>query len=60
MDDQAGTIAAGKIADMLVINGDPVRDISVLRDRTKLDVVMKGGQFVESHLTPATASVKAA
>ncbi len=56
---EIGTIAAGKIADLLVINGDPVTDISVLRDRTRLDVIMKGGQFIESRLSP-TASAKAA
>jgi imidazolonepropionase-like amidohydrolase len=58
--DQLGTIAAGKIADLLVVNGDPLRDMTVLQDRAKLDVVMKGGQFIESHLQPAAASVKAA
>jgi len=55
-----GTIEAGKIADLLVVNGDPIRDIAILQDRSKLDVVMKGGQFIESHLTPGSASVKAA
>jgi imidazolonepropionase-like amidohydrolase len=55
-----GTIEAGKIADLLVVNGDPIRDIAILQDRSKLDVVMKGGQFIESHLTPSAAAVKAA
>ncbi|HKD67108.1 MAG TPA: amidohydrolase family protein [Candidatus Binataceae bacterium] len=54
--DEIGTIEAGKIADLLVVNGDPIRDIGVLRDRTKLDVVMKGGEFVESRLAPAPVS----
>jgi imidazolonepropionase-like amidohydrolase len=54
--DEIGTIETGKIADLLVVNGDPVRDISVLRDRSKLDVIMKGGQFVESKLAPAPVS----
>ncbi|HEV3111574.1 MAG TPA: amidohydrolase family protein [Candidatus Binataceae bacterium] len=58
--DQIGTIEAGKIADLLVVNGDPVRDMAVLQDRAKLDVVMKDGQFIESHLQPGAASVKAA
>jgi imidazolonepropionase-like amidohydrolase len=58
--DRSCTIEEGKIADLLVVNGDPSRDIGVLRDRNKLDVVMKGGQFIESHLSPGAASVKAA
>ena len=58
--DQLGTIEPGKIADLLVVNGDPIRDMAVLQDRGKLDVIMKGGQFVESRLTPTAASVRAA
>ena len=58
--DQIGTIEAGKIADLLVVNGDPIRDIAVLQDRAKLEVVMKNGQFIESHLQSAAASVRAA
>ena len=56
MGDEIGTIETGKIADLLVVNGDPVRDIGVLRDRSKLDVVMKGGQFVESKLASTPVS----
>jgi len=56
MGDEIGTIEAGKIADRLVVNGDPIRDICVLSDRTRLDSVMKGGEFVESRLAPATAT----
>jgi len=56
MGDEIGTIEAGKIADLLVVNGDPIRDIGVLSDRNKLDVVMKGGEFVESRLAPAPVS----
>jgi imidazolonepropionase-like amidohydrolase len=56
---EVGTIAAGKLADLLVVDGDPVADIAVLRDRAKLEVIMKGGQFIESRLAP-TASAKAA
>ncbi len=55
MGDEIGTIETGKIADLLVINGDPIRDIGVLEDRTKLDVVMKGGELIESRLVPRPA-----
>jgi imidazolonepropionase-like amidohydrolase len=60
MKDDLGTIEAGKLADLLVINGDPVRDIAVLQDRTNLDVIMKGGKFVECQLTPGKAVAKSA
>jgi imidazolonepropionase-like amidohydrolase len=60
MADDLGTIEAGKLADLLVVNGDPVKDIAVLADRANLDVVMKGGKFVECQLTPGRAAAKAA
>ena len=60
MKDDLGTIEAGKLADLLVVNGDPVADIKVLQDRAKLNVIMKGGKFVECQLMPSKAAAKAA
>jgi imidazolonepropionase-like amidohydrolase len=60
MKDDLGTIEAGKIADLLVVNGDPSADITLLQNRANLHVVMKGGTFVECHLTPSKAIAKAA
>jgi hypothetical protein len=50
----------GKLADLLVVNGDPVKATTVLQDRANLDVVMKAGTFVECKLAPAKAAAKAA
>ncbi len=44
LDGEIGTVQAGKLADLLVVAGDPLRDIGVLRDRSKLKLVMKGGE----------------
>src|SRR5260221_593387 len=60
MKDDLGTIEAGKLADLLVVNGDPVKDITVLQDRANLDVIMKAGKFVECQLTPGKAIAKSA
>jgi imidazolonepropionase-like amidohydrolase len=60
MKDDLGTIEAGKLADLLIVNGDPVADIAVLQNRANLDVVMKGGAFVECRLTPGKSAVQAA
>ncbi len=60
MKDDLGTIEAGKLADLLVVNGDPSADITLLQNRANLHVVMKGGSFVECHLTPSKAIAKAA
>ncbi|HEY7061993.1 MAG TPA: amidohydrolase family protein [Chloroflexota bacterium] len=41
--DQVGTIAPGKLADLILVQGDPLRDVSILRDRANLRLVMQGG-----------------
>jgi imidazolonepropionase-like amidohydrolase len=50
MQDRIGTLERGKLADLVVVDGDPLRDISVLQDRQRLSV-MKGGRFVTQHLS---------
>jgi imidazolonepropionase-like amidohydrolase len=46
-----GEIREGWIADLLLINGEPLDDISVLRDPEKnLVLIMKGGKIVKSLL----------
>jgi imidazolonepropionase-like amidohydrolase len=39
-----GVIAAGKLADMVLINGDPTRNI---RDIDKITTVIKGGRVYD-------------
>ena len=43
--DQIGTIEAGKLADLVVVEGSPLKDITVLQRREKIVAVMKDGQF---------------
>ncbi len=38
-----GTLEAGKLADVLVVDGDVLADISILEDRSRLIAVMQGG-----------------
>jgi imidazolonepropionase-like amidohydrolase len=51
LDGVTGMIEAGKLADILVVDGDPSRDISVLRDVKRIELVMKEGvkQVVRNH-----------
>src|SRR5436305_439029 len=41
--DEFGTLEVGKLADVLVVDGDVLADISVLEDRTRFVAVMQGG-----------------
>ncbi len=42
-DTEFGTLAAGKLADILVVEGDVLKDISILENRSKFIAVMQGG-----------------
>ena len=50
-----GTVEAGKLADLLVLDGDPLRDISVLRDQSRFKLVIKGGESFVDNLTADVA-----
>ena len=41
--DEFGTLEAGKLADVLVVDGDVLADIRVLEDRARFIAVMQGG-----------------
>src|SRR5580700_5709442 len=40
---EIGTLEAGKLADVLVVDGDVIADIRLLEDRTRFVAVMQGG-----------------
>lgn len=49
--DKVGTIEAGRLADLLVIDGDPSRDVTVLGRRDKLRQVLLGGKSIDLQRT---------
>ena len=46
--DCTGAEAKGKLADVLVVDGDPLANIQVLQDKSRLKVIMKGGAIVDT------------
>ena len=52
--DEFGTVEAGKLADLLVVEGDVPGDISLLEDRSKLLAVMQGGVIKAGRLAVGT------
>jgi hypothetical protein len=46
---ELGVIQPGALADMLLVDGDPLADITVLQDRDALRMIMKDGAL---HKTP--------
>ncbi len=45
MGDELGLLREGYLADMILVDGDPLADIRVLQDQTKLLAIMKDGKF---------------
>jgi imidazolonepropionase-like amidohydrolase len=48
---QLGVIARGAVADLLVVDGDPTQDVTLLQQQgARMPVVMKAGRFVRNRL----------
>ena len=43
--DDTGTLQPGKQADLLVVDGDPLADLTILEDRQKLLGIFQGGEL---------------
>ena len=50
--DDIGAVSPGKLADILVIDGDPVADIRVLQDHSRFALLMKSGQIIDRKKEP--------
>ena len=49
---QVGALESGRLADILVIDGDPLADIGVLQDRTRIREIFLGGETVTLEINP--------
>ncbi len=58
--ERVGTIEAGKLADLLVVDGDPLADIGVLAAGDAVVLVMKEGRVAVDRLGAAARSVAGA
>jgi imidazolonepropionase-like amidohydrolase len=52
MEGQIGTVAAGAFADLVVVDGDPLKDLSLLTHQgAHMPLIMKAGAVMKNHLT---------
>jgi imidazolonepropionase-like amidohydrolase len=51
--DELGKVQPGYLADLVLVDGDPLADITVLQDRDRLHYIMKDGRF---HKQPEPAA----
>ena len=54
MEDSIGTIETGKLADLIVIDGDPLAGIALLQDKERIRLVMKEGQVYLDRISGST------
>jgi len=50
MSDRIGTVEPGKYADLIVVTGNPLRNLRVLQTQDNLKVIMKGGRLFKRTL----------
>jgi len=50
LEKRIGTLEKGKVADLIVVNGSPLQDITLLQKRDKILAIMKEGCFYKNQL----------
>lgn len=55
LDEDLGTLEVGKIADLVVCQGDPLNDIGLYSDSRNVLMVMQGGRIAKD-LLPSTSA----
>ena len=50
LENEIGTVEVGKLADLLVVEGNPLEDITLLQDKTNLKLIMKAGETIKNEL----------
>src|SRR5215210_1787567 len=55
MEDEIGTVERGKLADLLVVDGNPLENMAVLQKKDNLKLIMKGGKIVKDGLSGAAS-----
>jgi len=57
MDMDVGQVKAGMLADLLLVDGDPTADVTILQDKQRITMVMKDGRF---HRVPVLNTLRVA
>jgi imidazolonepropionase-like amidohydrolase len=52
LSDRLGTLTEGKLADIIVVTGDPLADITIMANGANIQWVVKGGAVVKRPTGP--------
>jgi imidazolonepropionase-like amidohydrolase len=45
LENEIGTVEKGKLADVIIVDGDPLKDLKILQDKNKIKMVIKEGKI---------------
>ncbi|NWF87732.1 amidohydrolase family protein [Candidatus Bathyarchaeota archaeon] len=45
LENVTGTLEKGKLADIIIVDGDPVKDVKILQNKNRIKIVMKEGKI---------------
>ena len=51
-----GTLEQGKAADLLVVDGDPSSDVTILRDKDRIQAIVQDGRFHKNTVRDAAVA----
>lgn len=54
LDHEIGTIEEGKRADIVVVHGNPLEDMALFRDESKIEIIIKNGVIVKGGIACST------
>jgi hypothetical protein len=54
-----GVLKADWLADILILEGDPLSDVRLLQDKSRLKLIMKDGQVFKNQLSPSAGGWQA-
>ena len=54
-DTRIGSLEVGKLADIIVVNGDVLGDITKIADKTNIQLVLKGGRAAKNTFEESVA-----
>ena len=60
LEKKIGTVEKGKLADLVVVDGDPLKDITILQDKSRIKLVMKEGTIYRNELVEAQVAALSA
>ena len=60
LENEIGTLEKGKLADLIIVDGDPLKDTTLLQKKDKILVIMKEGKFHKCQLKSTVGFVERA